>query len=428
MNIVSLNAENILRLEAVSIQADGKNVILSGKNGSGKTSVMRCIEIALGGKGMMAEKTIREGQKEGSIEIDLGDIKAVCRVYIAKSGQEERTIKLVSKEGASFPSPQAMLDKLVGQLTFDPLAFSRLDPLKQSETLRRLVGLDFKEIDREAKEAYDQRTVLNREINQKESLVQSLPHYDSVPDEEQSVEDIIKRLRVAEEHNRKRADLEKMATLTDGIATAKAECLQSLQQQIAHTRRVLEELEAQIKPLETEIAIANENANTACAAFDAFKPISVDDFLGQIANLQETNRKVRANATRKATATEAQALVKKADGLTDKLEKLGIEKKELLESAKFPVAGLSFTESGVVYNSLPFEQASAGEQLRVSAAIGMALNPKLKILMIRDASLLDDEAMAVLAAQAHEKGYQLWLERVGTGKEVSVLIEEGGAK
>ena len=143
MKIVSLQAQNILRLKAIHIQADGKNVTLEGVNGSGKTSVLRCIEMGLGGKTLMAEKPIHDGETEGKIVLDLGDF-VVTRTF----GEGGKTSLVVSsKEGAKYPSPQAILDGLIGKLTFDPLEFSRMEPAKQNQTLKDLVGLDFSQIE-----------------------------------------------------------------------------------------------------------------------------------------------------------------------------------------------------------------------------------------------------------------------------------------
>ena len=50
-HIVSLSAENILRLVAVHItpDKDGNLVVISGNNGNGKSSVLASIAMALGG-------------------------------------------------------------------------------------------------------------------------------------------------------------------------------------------------------------------------------------------------------------------------------------------------------------------------------------------------------------------------------------------
>jgi hypothetical protein len=55
----------------------------------------------------------------------------------------------------------------------------------------------------------------------------------------------------------------------------------------------------------------------------------------------------------------------------------------------------------------------------------MAMNPDLRVICIRDASLLDDDSKAALAAMAEERDYQIWLEVVGDPGELGVIIEDG---
>jgi len=57
--------------------------------------------------------------------------------------------------------------------------------------------------------------------------------------------------------------------------------------------------------------------------------------------------------------------------------------------------------------------------------MGLAMNPKLKVLLIRDGSLLDEDNLKLIADMAKEADGQVWIERVGKGEEVSVIIEEG---
>ena len=47
MKIVKLTAENFKRLEAVEITPDGNTVLISGRNGQGKSSVLDSILAAL---------------------------------------------------------------------------------------------------------------------------------------------------------------------------------------------------------------------------------------------------------------------------------------------------------------------------------------------------------------------------------------------
>ena len=84
--------------------------------------------------------------------------------------------------------------------------------------------------------------------------------------------------------------------------------------------------------------------------------------------------------------------------------------------------------TGVTYNGVPFSQASSAEQIRVSVAMAMAMNPKLRVLRIKDGSLLDDDAMDMLKKLAVKEDFQVWVERVGNGSEDAIVIEAGEVK
>jgi hypothetical protein len=58
-------------------------------------------------------------------------------------------------------------------------------------------------------------------------------------------------------------------------------------------------------------------------------------------------------------------------------------------------------------------------------AIAMASNPELRVIRIKDASLLDEDNFAIVKEMAQEKDYQVWMEIVGGNGEMGVYIEEG---
>ncbi len=61
-------------------------------------------------------------------------------------------------------------------------------------------------------------------------------------------------------------------------------------------------------------------------------------------------------------------------------------------------------------------------------AVGIATARDLKFMPLRDASLLDDENLAVVMETCEKHGIQPWIERVGSGPEVMVVIEDGVIK
>jgi len=94
-----------------------------------------------------------------------------------------------------------------------------------------------------------------------------------------------------------------------------------------------------------------------------------------------------------------------------------------------PIDGLSLGLDGILYNGIPFDQLSGAQSLRVSTAMAMAMNPTLKIVLIRDGSLLDKDNLKVISDMAKDKEYQVWIECVddGSGKP-AIYIEDGEIK
>ena len=138
LTILQLTAENVKRLHAVDIKPDGSLVIIGGRNAQGKSSVLDSIEFALGGD-PSAKMPVRRGEANARVVVNLGEI-VVKRTFTAAGGT---SLVVTNADGQKQSSPQTILDKLTGALTFDPLAFSRQKPAAQAETLRALVGLDF---------------------------------------------------------------------------------------------------------------------------------------------------------------------------------------------------------------------------------------------------------------------------------------------
>ena len=139
MKIIALEAENLKRLTAVRIAPDGNLVQITGKNGQGKTSVLDAIWWAMAGTSNVQTTPIRKGEDQAIINLDLGDIKVRRKFIAQEDGGYTTSITVENGEGARFLSPQNMLDALVGQLSFDPLAFSRMKPADKVQALRSLV-------------------------------------------------------------------------------------------------------------------------------------------------------------------------------------------------------------------------------------------------------------------------------------------------
>lgn len=419
MKIVELQSENVKRLRAVSIKPDGAVVVIKGNNGQGKTSVLDSIQFALGGKDAQPPKVIREGETKAQVVVDLGDL-VVTRRW---SANDKSYLDVRSRDGLKYGSPQAMLDKLVGQLSFDPLSFMRLEPKKQVETLRRLLGLDFSQLDGKRAAIYEERTLLNREIATARARLEALPAAAGV--EAVELEDLLAEqemlLEAQRDNEAVRRQLREAQIDEQGAGVrlhGALERVKQLEDQLARAREELQQAE-QNKAAKSELV--------TLLSVSAKKLVDPDlnSIRERIRKAQADNELVRKRKERDQIAKDLDAKQAQSEEMTKRLAELDAEKERMLAGAKFPVEGLSFTADGLTLNGIPLEQASAAEQLRVSVAMGLALNPKLKVLLVRDGSLLDKKSLGLIAKMAEAADAQVWLEKVGDDGDVGVLIEDG---
>lgn len=381
MRITHFEAENFKRLKAVSIDPDTNTVVIAGRNAQGKTSVLDGIMAALAGKAGAKElvRPVRDGETKARVVVELDDLR-IERKW-SPSGS---TLTVGPKDGAAkLNSPQAVLDRLIGALSFDPLAFAEAAPKDQVATLIDLIGREkFDELASARKGSYERRTDVNREVKSLSSRVAAFPSdvpmVGSVP--RIDVAAVVSELDTA---RRKQALRDEYDRLSERLAEIASEG-----HGLAETRPVAELTEL-------------------------------------IADAEHRNSLADKAEQRQAIMAELAEAERESGELTSHIEILDNARTELIESAELPVDGLTFDDEGVAYHGVPFVQASAAERLKVSVAMAMALNPELRVICIRDASLLDVDSRRALVAMAEEHDYQIWYEVVGDGGPVGVVIEDG---
>jgi hypothetical protein len=399
MRVVRLESENVKRLRAVTIDPEGGVVVVAGRNAQGKSSVLDSIEMALAGKRAIPAEPIRHGEAGARTVIDLDGLR-VTRTYTPSGGG---TLRVERANGDRPARPQELLDELFGALTFDPLAFARATPKAQVEMLRQVTGLDTSDLDTARSEVYAQRTDVGRRRDAAKARCVPI----TGPVVEVSVGEIVRQIQEAgqKRHERDQFDLARAKAQGDRAAAAR---------RILAIETELTNLRAQIVRLDALVALPCTVVVPDVAALQS-----------ALACAEDTNRQARANADAAKQQAAAESLNAEYVALTEKIEGIDAARAARVAGATMPIEGLALDAECVRYQGVPLSQASQAESLRVSLAVGAALATKARILLVRDASVLDAEQMALVRAWATERGYQVWLERVGTGDAGAVVIEDG---
>ncbi len=425
MKIISLQAENFQRLTAVSITPDGNIVELTGENGQGKTSILDAIWAALGGKDASPDMPVRKGEEVATIVLDLGEL-TVRRRFINKSdGDYTTTLTVQSEDGSKEQTPQTLLNSITERLTFDPLEFSLAKPAQQIETLKTFVsGFDFATVERQISDKEDERLLVGREVkaNEKAAEVAEAGIPEDAPLEPIDEAGLHDALRKIEAKNRENAD-ERIRRQKEG------EQIDDLYLRSERIDQEITNLKKKIADLNIEAASLKSQAQRRKTALMSLPDVEQDaDFAAASRELEAARTKNAAYEKRMYAhdlRQKAQDRVNVYTQLTIDINDLRKKVADAVANSRIPVTGMTFDSDGVWLNEAPFSQASQAEKLRASIAIAAALNPKLRIMRVREGALLSKTSMEALASFADAADFQIWVETVDSNRPTAIEIVDG---
>lgn len=410
--LIAMRAENVKKLKAVAINIDGSIFKVSGRNEQGKSSLLDAVAMAIAGPSAFPAEPIREGADKASIFLDFAGLTISRRIW-RKEGKAGygQDVTLEFADGHKPADKQTVLDRLRGSpIADDPIEFSRLKPKERYDLLKQLVpGYDFEAKAKERKELFDERTATGRLRDRAAAAASAAVVPANAPAEPVDVSDLMVKLQAANETNARNAnvavwresfaeELEEMRDRADQLAAS----LKLLKEQIVDREQQI--AKAEPLPEKVDTGSIEQQVRDAAALNEAF-------------NLRQKRTELRAEADR---------LTEEYDGQTTKIEAIDTAKAAAIEGAKLPVPELTFGDGDILLDGLPFDQASTARKIRVSTALLMALKPDLRVLLMREGSLLDKDARAALEADAKANNFVVLMEcvseEVGAG---GVVIENG---
>ena len=417
VNITSLEMSDVKRIKAIRLEPSEKGLtIIGGKNANGKTSVLDGIVYALGGEKYRPKNFNREGSAvPGKIRLELSN-----GLIVERSGKNA-SLKVTDPSGQK--AGQKLLNEFIEPLALNLPKFLNASDKEKGETLLQIIGVgeELAELDRKEAALYSERTLVGRDADKKSKLADALEYYPDAPGELVSASELIKqqqKILAKNGENQRKRDRVKEITFEKQRIFDEA---QRLEQQIADLQARLDERKKAYKKTAEDEEIAMKDA----ARLEDESTAEIEE---SIANIEEINRRVRANLTKANAVDEAEQLRNEYNKMTGELEAVRSQRKSLLDAADLPLEGLSVSEGALVYNGQQWSDMSGAEQLIVATAIVRKLNPECGFVLMDKLEQMDLDTLKEFGAWLEAEGLQVIATRVSTGDECSIIIEDGAVK
>ncbi len=422
MRIINLKSKNFKGIVAIDITPKSNTVVISGKNGAGKTSAMDSIWYTLcwkaGSKG--TPMPIRKGEKFAEVTLTLCEDlteeqmkqgvkpKPLFIVNRKWTSNDNTYLKVTNAEGFIPPlPPQKLLDEFIGYLSFDPGEFLRMSGKEQKELLIKITGYDYASMENKINDLREKRRKQGQEVK----LLSGAREEITIPD---LPEDIISISKLQEEY-------EAGSDHNRGI--------ENTRDRLKYSQNELAKLEDKLKEIQEEIVEVKKSIEESKTYLENSHDIDMETIKQKLNQANKINDQIKARERNRAADQKQKTAQEVYDRYTEEIEEnINNMEKQLKESwSKIPDQKLSLTEDGVAYDGTPFSQVAYSKRLIIAIGIAMALNPKLRVIFISDYSLLDSESKETVKKMSDENGYQVWAESVDTG-EFGFYIEDGLVK
>ncbi len=402
IKINRLEIENVKRVKAVKLEPSQNGLtIIGGNNNQGKTSILDAIAWALGGDKYRPSKA----QREQSVIPPNLHIVMNNGLVVERKGKNS-SLKVTDPDGKK--GGQQLLNEFVEQLALDLPKFMEASGREKAQTLLRIIGVgeQLAALEKKEKEQWSERQAIGRIADQKEKYAKEQAYYPDVPEQPVSASELIRQ--------------QQEILLQNGENQRKREQRHKLEQEYQALTEQIQELLNRQAHVEDDLKIARE-----CAEGLEDRPTAKLE--ENIAEIEEINRKVRANLDKERAEDDAQEYRRQYQELTSRIEETKQAKRALLENAELPLPELAIEGGELVYKGQHWDNMSGSDRLRVATAIVRKLNPECGFVLLDKLEQMDRDTLEEFGLWLEAEGLQAIATRVSTGEECSIIIEDGYA-
>lgn len=400
VKINSLEFENVKRIKAVQL-TPAKNglTVIGGDNRQGKTSVLDAIAWALGGDRFKPSNPQREGSViEPHLKVTLDN-----GIVVERSGKNS-SLKVIDPSGNK--GGQQLLNSFVEQLALDLPKFLNQSSKEKADTLLKIIGVgeQLYKLEQQEQLQYNRRTEIGRIADQKAKFAKEMPVYTDVPAEPLSVSELIQQQQEILAHN--------------GANKMKRDQLDHYEKEYELAKQAFDHAKSVLDAAENNLKLARLDAKD-------LEDKSTAELEANIQHIEDINKKVRANLDRQKAEIEAEDFRSQYDELTEQVEAIRQQKRDLLKGADLPLEGLTVEGGELIYNGQKWDCMSGAEQLIVATSIVRKLNPDCGFVLLDKLEQLDSKTLDAFGNWLEKEGLQAIATRVSSGDECCILIEDG---
>ncbi len=416
MKIWEIKSENFKKLN-VELALKGNSVTVTGKNESGKSSFIDSIFKTLTGAKIKGEPVqLGKSQAKNKVVIrqDDGSTITVERTY--SDNKTSLSVKLNGSQAVK--SPQSFLDATLGEISFDPLIFVNKTPIEQKRFLMELLNLDLTEFEERKAEVNSELLSINNDLKKISGELEDLP----LLEKEYKFMDSEKVVQEAERIN----DLKKQISDIDNKIEMSNNKIESYETQARDIQKQISDLQNKYKLTLKSIDEGKDYIKTLEVDKKKIKVPETESLEDQIKEINTNNEYYRSQQERISKQKEFEsAEIIKSDTLA-KIKVIEKERNKKIAEVKMPIPELEFIDTGLSYQGLPLteDNVSTSRIIELGIRISIAMNPKLRIMQIKDGSLLDDDMLKVINQIVKDNDYQLFVEKVSNDKELGFIIDE----
>ena len=403
VKIDTLEIENVKRVKAVKIEPTENGLtVIGGKNNQGKTSILDAIAWGLGGDKLKPS----EPQRNGSVVPPHLKFTLSNGLIVERSGKNS-TLKVIDPNGNK--SGQQLLNSFVEQFALNLPKFLDATAKEKANILLKIIGVGDRLYQLESEETalYNKRHAIGQIADQKMKFAKEMKFFEGVPAETISASELIMQeqeiLAKNAENQRLRENAKKLEEQANEIS-----------ERIQADNKLLTKVLAQLETARKSTAFLHDESTAELEA--------------NIANVEEINRKVRANLERQKAELDAEEYQMQYESYTKDIEAIRQERIAMLNNADLPLPGLSVEDGELTYKGFKWDNLSGSEQLKVATAVVRKLNPKCGFVLLDKLEQMDLETLREFAEWLETEDLQAIATRVSTGGECSVIIEDGYVK